>query len=149
MNDLTHEQAQELFSDRYDGTLAPERDAELAAHLASCEPCRREQTEFEDAMKAVKTASVKRAPKAPDQKEFTARVERTLSARSDGRFFGPKGLWGTMPMAIISLLMLAITLAIYLIAKRSTTGSLKEPIQRRDHGGEQLPRDLRNELPRP
>jgi len=144
MNDLTHEQAQELFSDRYEGTLAPERDAELAAHLAGCEACRAEQTAFEDAMKAVKTASVKRAPRPPDQKEFTARVERTLNKRSDGRFFGAKP---AIPLVVISLIMLAITLAVYLMAKRSTTGSLKEPIQRRAPGG--VPEDLRKDLPRP
>jgi anti-sigma factor RsiW len=149
MNDLSHDQAQELFSDRYEGTLAPERDAELAAHLAGCEPCRTEQVAFEDAMKAVKSASVsKRAPRPPDKEEFTERVERTLERRSDGRFFGPRGFGGKVPLALISLLMLAITLAVYLIAKRSTTGSLKEPIQRHAPGGS-VPDDLRKQLPRP
>ncbi len=144
--ELTHDQAQELFSDRYDGTLPPDRAAALTAHLAGCDSCRVEQTRFDDTMKALKTSSVSRAPRPPDQKEFTARVERTIERRSMGRFFGKKSLTGRLPIATVSLVMLILLLLIVILARRSTTGSLKEPMQPKPHA---LPEDVRHELPRP
>jgi anti-sigma factor RsiW len=142
---LTHDEAQELFSDRYDGTLAPDRAAALKAHLDGCESCRAEQVRFEDTMKALKTSSVTRAPRPPDQKEFTERVERTIEQRSAGRFFGKRSIFGRLPIAVISLIMLVLVLLLLILSRRSTTGSLKEPIQH----PHTIPDDVRRDLPRP
>ncbi len=149
MNSLSHEQAQELFSDLYEGTLKPPADSAVREHLAGCESCRSEKEQFDDAMRAVKSASVSRRaqPTPPNPKEFTNRVERTIEARSGGRFFG-QNLRRRLPLAVISLVMLLIALAVYFIAKRSTTGNLKEPIQR--PSGSSVPSDdVRKDLPRP
>jgi anti-sigma factor RsiW len=119
---LDHAQAQELFSAYWDDELPKEKAAALEEHLRTCESCKRELEAFEKSVSALGSVHKMAAPQA-----FREGVRDRIRRRSRGRFFGPRRLSQRLPLEILSLVMLGLVLAIYLVLQFMSPSSLKLP----------------------
>ena len=109
--DTDHTRYEALFSDHHDGTLLPDRRAELDAHLSQCARCQAEYARFQETLGAL---SGMHKMSAPDR--FDERVATTIHRRSAGRFFGRRAFGDRVPyeaiavaafLAIVGILFLA------------------------------------------
>jgi len=60
----------------------------------------------------------------PPSQDFSKAVEDRIHRRSGGRFFGPKGLGGRS-LAIVAIMIIALSITIYWLMRSSETGSLR------------------------
>lgn len=119
---MDHSEASELFSAYRDKELAPEKAKALEEHLGSCVTCRRDFEKFERAVEGVRNLPPVDAPP-----QFAAGVVRRLRQRSGGRLFQPRRLSDRVPFELLSLVMLALVLAIYLFFQMTQPGRLNLP----------------------
>jgi anti-sigma factor RsiW len=113
------------FSDYYERTLGEPRARELEAHLSGCQRCQDEYSRFRQAVDAVSGLHRLSAPK-----HFDEQVAETIHRRSAGRFFGRRAFGDRIPFEILAVLCLAIVLAVFLLVRLSSTGSVHEPLDR-------------------
>ncbi|MCG8417905.1 MAG: zf-HC2 domain-containing protein [Proteobacteria bacterium] len=115
-----HADIEQSFSDYYEGLL-PDREREaMAAHLAGCEACRAGYEQFKSAVTALSELHKMTAPPS-----FDSTVEDTIRRRSGGRFFGRKAFGDRVPFELLAVVVLVIGLAIWLLLRSSSTGSLR------------------------
>ncbi len=108
MPDDVHEAFESDFSEHYEGGLTPSRRAEVDAHLASCERCRREYDRFRETLGAISGLGRAAAPA-----HFDGRVAETIHRRSAGRFFGNRAFGDRVPFELIAAVALVALLAAY------------------------------------
>ncbi|MCP4449307.1 MAG: hypothetical protein GY811_28835 [Myxococcales bacterium] len=129
-NQGKHEQAEtgdesldanvELFSEYYEGNLAPKEAAELEALLASDEKARQDFADFEKTMEMLSGMHKMSAPM-----DFDKRVEDTIRRRSGGRFFGKRAFGERIPYEALAILVMIIAGIVYWMGRSSATGSHK------------------------
>jgi len=122
MSKVDHAQAQELFSAYWDDELPKEQAAQLEEHLRSCVVCTRELDAFEKSVSALGSVHKMAAPQT-----FGEGVRDRIRRRSRGRFFGPRRLSQRLPLELMSLVMLGLVLAIYLVLQFMSPSSLRLP----------------------
>ena len=110
------------LSDYHEGTLAPERRAEVEAKLAS-DPA----WQAIDAELRAEAAPLPKLGKVAAPDELTSAVTDTIHRRSAGRFFGKRALGDRLPAALLLVIAAILLGAMTLVWCRSTTGSLQAP----------------------
>lgn len=115
-----HPEIEARFSELFERTLPAERQAEVEAHLAQCEACRRAYQELCEAMSALSGLHKMSAPQ-----NFEHEVEETIRRRSAGRFFGRKAFGDRVPFELLAILVLVLGLAAFFLIRSSQTGSLR------------------------
>jgi anti-sigma factor RsiW len=115
-----HPEIEAELSELIDKTLPAERQREIEAHLAGCEPCRKAHEELREAMTALSGLHRMGAPQ-----HFEREIEETIRRRSRGRFFGRKTFGDRVPLELIAVVVLVAGLAIFFLLWSSETGSLR------------------------
>jgi hypothetical protein len=126
-----HQAFEADFSDYLEKTLPPARMKEIEAHLASCEACRAEFEKFREAVSAL--SGLHRVAAPTDMGE---RVAETIHRRSAGRFFGRKAFGDRIPYEMLALFALGIGVAVVLLIRWSSTGSVHEPLEKQEKAPE-------------
>jgi len=107
---VDHQRAQELLSDYLDGELSDECVADLEQHLESCDEC---QVELESLRKTLLVlGGLQPAEPPPD---FLQQVNQKLRRRTKSAFDFSFGLDRKIPFEAVSMVLLGILLALYLI----------------------------------
>ncbi len=107
---MDHQRAQELLSDYLDGELSGEDVAALQQHLEECEECRLELDSLRE------TLSMLRGLKpAEPSSDFLQKVNRKVRRRSKSAFDFSFGLDRKIPFEAVSMVLLGILLAMYLL----------------------------------
>lgn len=107
---MDHQRAQELLSDYLDGELSGADLADLEQHLESCAEC---QAELESLRKTLSVlGGLKPAEPSPD---FLQQVNQKLRRRSKSAFDFSFGLDRKIPFEAVSMVLLGILLALYLL----------------------------------
>lgn len=120
-----HSEFEERFSDYYERSLPAAQADEIDAHLRECAACRAAYDQFRETMGALSGLHKMSAPQS-----FERDVAETIRRRSGGRFFGRRAFGDRIPFEILAIIVLALGLAIYVLLRSSSTGSLryeKEP----------------------
>ena len=120
MTESELEALEEKFSDYLDDGMSAEEKLAFETKLAQNDDARRAFEEFKQTIEAVSGLHKMSAPQA-----FEEGVEETIHRRSAGKFFGRKAFGDRVPFEMIAVIALAILLAIYVIYRRSGTGSLE------------------------
>jgi anti-sigma factor RsiW len=119
---VDHVQAEELFSSYWDEQLDPQTQKALEEHLNTCLVCRREFQAFETTVRSVENLHKMSAPA-----NLADGVKDRIRKRSKGRFFAPRKLAERVPYEIVSLLMLGLLLAVYVILQLAQPAQLRLP----------------------
>jgi len=129
---MDHEAVQERFSDYLESELSPEEQAEVAAHLESCEACRNELNAFRHTLR-----SLAQLPPIPAPEGFVGKVQQRINKRSRGRFFRGERLFMRVPFEWISFVIIILMLALYILMmqevrplKGKGTPAKKAPIEK-------------------
>ncbi len=109
----------ERFSALSDGLVSADEKQAIEQHLAGCAECRAEWAAFDRAVRAVRQLPMVDTP--PD---FSAGVIARIQKRSRGRFFGQRRWTDRLPYEILSVIMLAAIVAIYIWLQLSQPGLL-------------------------
>jgi predicted anti-sigma-YlaC factor YlaD len=120
MSELSHAQAQELFSDYREGSLPPERATEVRAHLAACRDCKRDYDSFASAVSSLMQLKAQAPP------DFLGAVQGQIRRRSRGRFFVKKSPWARFPLELVSFITLMIMLVVYLFLRVAEPHKVQE-----------------------
>lgn len=115
---MTAEQARELFSEAFEGTLEPAQGEAFGAALAADPELARDYDAFVATLKLARgTSAARPAARAPD---LLPGVQRRLRARSRGRFYPDRfserlgsGLLQPLPLALVLLGLLALAWLAY------------------------------------
>ena len=107
---MDHQRAQELLSDYLDGELSGEDLAALELHLESCDECQAELESLRDTLSVL--GGLKPAEPPPD---FLQQVNQKLRRRSKSAFDFSFGLDRKIPFEAVSMVLLGILLALYLL----------------------------------
>jgi len=129
------------FSDYYEGTLPQERRTELERRMAEDPELAAAYEEFVGTMRVLSGLHKMSRPQ-----DFEQQVEDTIHRRSAGRFFGRRAFGDRIPFELLAVIALAIALALYVLLRRSDTGSLQLP------AGDPAPEiheDAKRVVPRP
>lgn len=122
MAEMTHAEVAEELSAYLDGELEPDRAASVDAHLTSCEECSallEELRATHDALASLGGLS------APD--DFVASVQRTIEARSRGRFFRPPSGLDRLPYEAVAVTMVVMLAAFLVMALGQPTLRFSTP----------------------
>ena len=114
-----HPDIEAQFTDLEEGALAPAEAEAVRAHLADCPACAAAHTEFRATLAALSGLGKVAAPPT-----LPTAVEETIHRRSGGRFFGRRAFGDRVPFELLALVALALVIALLLLARSSTTGSL-------------------------
>jgi anti-sigma factor RsiW len=109
---MDHEQVKERFSDFYDGSLDEATRQAVQEHLSGCESCRNDYADFQHSL-----APLRRLNRVAAPMQMRDSVPALIRRRSRGRFFGPRTRLSRVPIEWISLLMLGLVAAAYLLVK--------------------------------
>jgi anti-sigma factor RsiW len=142
MKEAELEALEAQFSDYLDGAMAANEKAAFEQKLAASEEAREAFDEFKQTIEAVSGLHKMSAPQ-----DFETGVEQTIHRRSAGRFFGRKAFGDRVPFEVIAVVALAVLLAVYVIMRRSGTGSL-EMREKPDQVQEVSP-EAQEAMPRP
>lgn len=107
---MDHQRAQELLSDYLDEELSGETLVELEQHLESCDECQAELESLRDTVSVL--GGLKPAEPSPD---FLQQVNQKLRRRSKSAFDFSFGLDRKIPFEAVSMVLLGILLALYLL----------------------------------
>jgi anti-sigma factor RsiW len=107
---VDHQRAQDLLSDYLDGELSAESASELEQHLERCEECRLELESLRETLAVL--GGLK--PAEPSQ-DFLQKVNRKVRRRSKSAFDFNFGLDRKIPFEAVSMVLLGILLALYLL----------------------------------
>ena len=107
---MDHQRAQELLSDYLDGELSGELLAELDQHLEGCDECQAELDSLRETLSVL--GGLKPAEPSPD---FLQQVNQKLRRRSKSAFDFSFGLDRKIPFEAVSMVLLGILLALYLL----------------------------------
>ncbi len=107
---LDHVQATEMFSAYWEKDLPADQIRALEEHLQSCVVCKKEYQTFERTVGALSGLHKMAAPA-----EFSDDLRGRIYKRSRGRFFSPKRTGARVPWEVISIVMLGVILAIYVV----------------------------------
>lgn len=118
-NHADHQAVQAQLTEYHDGALAPERAADVEAHLAACPACREAYAEMADAARVLAGLDKKSPP--PD---FGEQLEDKIRRRSAGRFFGRKAFGDRVPFEVLAVVAMALAFAVYLLWRSTGTGTL-------------------------
>jgi anti-sigma factor RsiW len=109
---MDHEQAKEKFSDLFEESLdQPTRQA-VQEHLDACAACRADYAAFQQTL-----APLRRLHRVTAPTELRQTVPALIHRRSRGRFFGARTRMTRVPVEWISLIMLGLVAAAYLLVK--------------------------------
>lgn len=111
------------LADYYDGSVAPERRAEIEAKLANDPAWQKLDAELREPKPALASLAKVAAPE-----QFTAQVTDTIHRRSAGRFFAHKTLGDRVPVGWLVIAAIILLGGLTLVWCRSTTGSLRSPL---------------------
>jgi anti-sigma factor RsiW len=107
---VDHQRAQERLSDYLDGDLSGASLEELEAHLETCTEC---QAELESLRKTLSVlGGLKPVEPSPD---FLQQVNQKLRRRTKSPFDFSFGLDRKIPFEAVSMVLLGILLALYLL----------------------------------
>ena len=115
-----HSEFEERFSDYYERSLPAAEVDEIDAHLRECTACRAAYDELRETMGALSELHKMSAPQS-----FNRDVAETIRRRSGGRFFGRRAFGDRIPFELLAIIVLALGLAIYVLLRSSSTGSLR------------------------
>lgn len=107
---MDHQRAQDLLSDYLDGELSAESASELEQHLEGCEECRLDLESLRETLSVL--GGLK--PVEPSQ-DFLQQVTRKVRRRSKSAFDFNFGLDRKIPFEAVSMVLLGILLALYLL----------------------------------
>ena len=107
---MDHQRAQELLSDYLDGELSGETLVEVEQHLESCDRCESELESLRNTLSVL--GGLKPAEPSPD---FLQQVHQKLRRRSKSAFDFSFGLDRKIPFEAVSMVLLGILLALYLL----------------------------------
>lgn len=110
---MDHAQAQEQFSDYWEGGLAAPERAAVAAHLEGCAECRAEYERFQAALAPLGKLRTMAVPEPDLQVSVPALINR----RSQGRFFSRRSRVRRLVLTWLPPLMLALVALLYLAMK--------------------------------
>ncbi len=110
MAELSHDEIWADLSAYVDGELQAERAEQVEAHLQQCAECEAKLTELRRLRAVLRGMAAEHAP--PD---FIPRVQRTIEARSRGRFFGRSGGGTRLPYEAVGVIMLVVLAALLLV----------------------------------
>jgi hypothetical protein len=102
--------AEELLSDRLEGSLHPILGAELEAHLAGCEACRELADAFAEVVGALRNAPELEAPRTLAERAASAALARPRAIEIRPAFVLPH--WLNAAAAGLALIALGATLAV-------------------------------------
>ncbi len=105
-----------------DGELDEARARELAAHVESCEACRRELDELRRARSMVSSLGRASAPG-----DLVPKVQRTIEARSMGRFYSGRASQTRIPYETIAVVILLLLVSIMALALMDGARDFKAP----------------------
>jgi len=116
---MNHEQAIELFSAYWDRELPSDQHAALEEHLGSCLVCKREYQSFE------KTVGVLRANgRVAAPPKFADKLKKRAKKRGVRIGAWQNALTRT-PYELISLIMLVVMMALYIVLQQSSPAHLR------------------------
>jgi len=107
---VDHQSAQERLSDYLDGELSGESVTELEQHLEGCEEC---QAELESLRSTLSVLGGLK-PVKPSE-DFLQQVNQKLRRRTKSAFDFSFGLDRKIPFEAVSMVLLGILLALYLL----------------------------------
>ncbi len=107
---MDHIRGQQLLSEYLDGDLPADTVAELERHIEECERCRAEV----ESLRATLTALGSLEPAEPPQ-DFLQQVNQKLRRRGKSTFDISIGLDRKIPFEAVSMVLLGILLALYLL----------------------------------
>lgn len=107
---MDHQRAQELLSDYLDGELTGEELAKVEEHLQECEECQAERDSLESTLSVL--SGLEPAEPPPD---FLQQVNRKIRRKSKSAFDISLGLDRKIPFEAVSMVLLGILLALYLL----------------------------------
>ncbi len=110
----------ELFSEYYEGSLAPEKKAELDALIAEDPKYKKAYADFEKTMEVLSGMHKMSAPI-----DFDKKVEGTIHRRSGGRFFGKRAFGDRIPYEFLAIIVMVVAGIVYWMGRSSATGSHK------------------------
>jgi Putative zinc-finger len=114
---LSHDQAEQLISDRLDGPLNPQDSRDLLLHLAGCQSC----TAFAVQME-VMARELEALPMLPASPVVSRQVRETIYSKQSfwdrlGLSFQP-GRWSAMPAAVAALAVVISLASVLLIRQQ-------------------------------
>jgi anti-sigma factor RsiW len=107
---VDHTRAQELLNDYLDGELTGAELEELERHLETCEECRAEVESLRETLSML--SGLKKLDPAPD---FLQQVNQKIRRRTKSPFDISFGLDRKIPFEAVSMVLLGILLALYLL----------------------------------
>ncbi|MFH2006907.1 MAG: zf-HC2 domain-containing protein [bacterium] len=107
---MDHSRAQELLTDYLDGELTGAELEELERHLETCEECRAEAESLRETLSML--SGLKKLDPAPD---FLQQVNQKIRRRTKSPFDFAFGLERKIPFEAVSMVLLGILLALYLL----------------------------------
>ncbi len=110
----------ELFSEYYEGTLAPAEARVLKARIAGEPKLAKAYADFEKTMEMLSGMHKMSAPM-----DFDKKVEDTIRRRSGGLFFGKKAFGERIPYELLAVIVMVVAGAVYWMGRSSVTGSHK------------------------
>ena len=118
---LEHEEARELLDEWRDGELDAAQAARVAAHVETCEKCRR----VDEALGGGLKQAIAGAPQSSS--ELLPGVQRRIRLRSRGRFYPQEARRPTpspWPLVVVSLAVLAALMVSYFLLGQVGTPSV-------------------------
>lgn len=137
-----HPEIEAQFDDLEEGALSAAAAAAVRDHLAGCAACTAAHAEFKRTLEALSGLRKNRISAPP---ELPGAIEQTIHRRSGGRFFGRRAFGDRVPFEVLALVALVAIVALFLLLRGSSTGSLRrdqDPGQAPAEGAEQV-------IPRP
>lgn len=110
----------ELFSEYYEGSLAPAKADEVKALIAGDEKYKKAYADFEKTMEMLSGMHKMSAPL-----DFDKKVEGTIHRRSGGRFFGQRAFGERIPYELLAVVVMLLAALVYWMGRSSATGSHK------------------------
>lgn len=107
---MDHQRAQNLLSDYLDGELSGEPAAELEKHMEGCDACQEELESLRETLSMLR--DLKPADPSPD---FLQQVNQKIRRRTKSVFDFSFGLDRKIPFEAVSIVLLGILLALYLL----------------------------------
>ena len=110
MAELNHDSIWPDLTAYFDGELEALRDADVEAHVATCPLCAEKLEELGRLQAVLRQMAPELVP--PD---FLPRVQRTIEARSRGRFFARTAPGTRLPYEAVAVTMLVVLAALLLV----------------------------------
>lgn len=110
----------ELFSEYYEGNLAPEKAAELEALIKDDARYAEAYADFKKTMEMLSGMHKMSAPM-----DFDKKVEDTIHRRSGGRFFGKRAFGERIPYELLAIIVMIVAGIVYWMGRSSPTGGHK------------------------